>query len=208
MTTRKLLVLFAHPTLDASIANAALFSAAKNAEGVTAVDLYAEYPKHHIDVEREQQRLLEHDVIIFLYPMFWYSTPALLKEWQDLVLEYGFAYGSEGLALKDKLFMCSITAGGTQADYCRDGQNQFSIPELLRPLQQMASLCHMRYLPPLVLFGSRSAKKESRLTEHAQLWLQTLDNLKHRPIQLNSFGADELMNSAHSQLFITNGDAS
>ena len=53
-------------------------------EGVTFVDLYAEYPRFEIDVDREQARLLAHDVIVFQNPLFWYSTPAILKEWQDL----------------------------------------------------------------------------------------------------------------------------
>ena len=208
MTPRKVLVLFAHPALDASVANAPLFRTAQRTKGVTVIDLYAEYPKHHIDVEREQQRLLEHDVVIFQFPMFWYSTPAMLKEWQDLVLEYGFAYGSHGTALKDKLFMCSLTAGGTDQDYCSEGQNQYTIPELLQPIQQMASLCHMQYLPPLVLFGSRTAKQEARLSSHNQLWQDILNSLQHQPIQLNSIQSKDLMNGIHSKLFTADGDIS
>ncbi len=92
--SRRILVLFAHPALERSEANRPLAEAAQRLDGVTLVDLYAEYPDFGIDVDREQTRLREHDVIIFMYPLYWYSTPALLKEWQDLVLEYGFAYGS------------------------------------------------------------------------------------------------------------------
>lgn len=208
MIQRKVLVLFAHPTLDSSAANAPLFRLAQQTAGVTVIDLYAEYPKHHIDVEREQQRLLEHDVIIFQFPMFWYSTPALLKEWQDLVLEYGFAYGTEGTALKKKLFMCSLTAGGARDAYGRDGQNQFTITEFLRPLQQMASLCQMHYLPPLVLFGSRSAKGTERLDEHPKLWHHILYQLQHTAINPNANTADDLMNGVHSELFTVEGHLS
>ena len=64
-----------------------MFNAAKQHKAVTAIDLYAEYPDYNISIEREQQRLVEHDVIIFQFPIYWYSTPALLKEWQDLVPE-------------------------------------------------------------------------------------------------------------------------
>ena len=45
-------------------------------EGVTLKDLYAEYPDFHIDVDREQADLLAHDVLVFLHPLYWYSTPA------------------------------------------------------------------------------------------------------------------------------------
>ena len=62
-------------------------------EGVRLHDLYEAYPDFLIDVEAEQALLLEHDVIVFQHPVYWYSSPAILKEWQDLVLEHGFAYG-------------------------------------------------------------------------------------------------------------------
>lgn len=103
--SKKVLVLFAHPSQRRSEVNMPLFKAAKLVEGVTAVDLYGEYPDYHIDIDREQKRLLEHDVVVFQYPLYWYSTPSILKEWQDLVLEYGFAYGSSGTALHGK-YLC------------------------------------------------------------------------------------------------------
>ena len=96
----RILVLFAHPSLDRSEVNAELLRATRGREGVTVVDLYGEYPNYRIDIDREQQRLRDHDVVVFMFPLYWYSTPALLKEWQDLVLEYGFAYGQDGTELR------------------------------------------------------------------------------------------------------------
>ena len=90
---RKILVLFAHPSQKRSEVNKPLFTQCLQHDDVTAIDLYREYPRFHIDIDKEQQRLIEHDVIIFMFPLYWYSTPAILKQWQDLVLEYGFAYG-------------------------------------------------------------------------------------------------------------------
>lgn len=92
----RLLVYYAHPGHRHSQVNRHMARAAERVAGITFVDLYAEYPRFDIDVEREQQRLLDHDVILFQFPVFWYSTPSLLKEWQDLVLEHGFAYGAGG----------------------------------------------------------------------------------------------------------------
>ena len=56
------------------------------------VDLYATYPNLKIDIDKEQQQLLAHDVIIFS-SHFVVFHPGDFKEWQDLVLERGFAYG-------------------------------------------------------------------------------------------------------------------
>jgi Kef-type K+ transport system membrane component KefB/NAD(P)H-dependent FMN reductase len=106
------------------------------------VDLYAEYPDYRIDIDREQQRLREHDVIMFLFPLFWYSTPAILKEWQDLVLEHGFAYGSEGTALAGKFFIVACSAGGPAAAYEPEGYNHFTLRELLRPSSRPRALSH------------------------------------------------------------------
>jgi putative NADPH-quinone reductase len=173
----KVLVLFAHPSIGRSEVNKPLFELSQTIPGVTAVDLYAEYPTFRINIDKEQQRLKDHDVVVFMFPLYWYSTPAIFKEWQDLVLEYGFAYGHDGTALHGKSFMCVISAGGKEEAYQTDGYNHFSIRELLQPLEQTANLTGMRYLAPFVLFGSRTAVEEGRVKAHAKQWKQTLQAL-------------------------------
>ncbi|CAH7299102.1 glutathione-regulated potassium-efflux system ancillary protein KefG [Vibrio chagasii] len=177
MSKNRVLVLFAHPSQHRSEANKPLFDQAKRIDGVTCVDLYAEYPTFKINIDREQKRLLDHDIIIFQFPLYWYSTPAILKEWQDLVLEYGFAYGTDGNELEGKKFLCSITAGGKEDAYQTDGYNHFTIRELLHPLEQTAALCGMGYLAPYALFGSRTALEESRITGHVERYKFLLESL-------------------------------
>jgi putative NADPH-quinone reductase len=174
----RILVLFAHPSLERSEVNSVMLSASRSMDGVTLVDLYAEYPTLRIDIDREQQRLRAHDVIVFMFPLFWYSTPAMLKEWQDLVLEYGFAYGHEGTTLHGKWFLCALTAGGRETAYRDQGYNHYTIRELLRPLEQTAVLCGMRWLPPFALFGARSAVEEGRVGDHVRQWRDVLARLR------------------------------
>ncbi len=171
----RILVLFAHPSQHRSEANRPLFQRAIDHPDVTAVDLYREYPRFNINIDVEQQRLKDHDVIVFQFPFYWYSTPAILKEWQDLVLEYNFAYGTDGTALTDKRFICVLTAGGKATAYQKDGHNHFTVRELLQPLEQMANLTGMQYLPPLALFGSRTAPDEGRLAPHADSYTKLLN---------------------------------
>ncbi len=175
---RRILLLLAHPSLDRSEVNRPMADAVVDIDGMTVVDLYAEYPDFQINIDREQQRLLEHDVIVFQHPLYWYSTPAILKEWQDLVLEHGFAYGSNGTALHGKIFFNALTAGGIEAAYCAEGYNHFTIRELLHPLEQTAVLCGMTYLPPFALFGSRSAVEEGRIGRHVADWMRVLKALR------------------------------
>lgn len=178
----KILLLFAHPSPHRSEVNVPLFQACESVPDVTCVDLYAEYPTFNIDIAREQQRLVRHDVVIFMFPLYWYSTPSLLKEWQDLVLEHNFAYGSDGKALQDKLFFCALTAGGAEKGYQHGGYNHFTIRELLSPMEQMANITRMHYLPPYTLFGARTAVEEQRLDQHISGFIQLLNDLKNGDI--------------------------
>ena len=174
----RILILFAHPSQHRSEVNRPLLEATRGEDPGTVVDLYAEYPDYCIDIEREQKRLREHDVVVFMFPLYWYSTPAILKEWQDLVLEYGFAYGHEGRELRGKRLLCALTAGGTEDAYRASGHNHYSIRELLRPIEQTAALCGMTYLPPYALFGARTALEDGRVDRHIANWKRVLDCLR------------------------------
>ena len=147
----RVLILFAHPALHRSRMNAAMMEAVQDLSGVTFHDLYEEYPDYHIEVDAEQKLLLEHEVIVWQHPFYWYSAPALMKEWQDVVLEYGFAYGDEGKALYGKKLLSALTTGGPEEAYQHDGQNRFTMRELLAPFDQTAYLCGMTYLEPFIL---------------------------------------------------------
>ncbi|MCV0428551.1 MAG: NAD(P)H-dependent oxidoreductase [Roseibium sp.] len=162
----KVLVLFAHPRPDRSEVNFPLFETAKGVQGVTAVDLYADYPDFNINVDLEQARLVEHDVVIFQHPLYWYSAPSIMKEWQDLVLEHGFAYGLHGHALDGKSFLNAISTGAKPNAYSKDGMNHSDLRSLLAPFERTADLCGMRYLAPFVMFGAGRAMEENRLDVH------------------------------------------
>ena len=155
------MILFSHPRYEDSNANRGLVEAANSVAGVTFRDLYELYPDFNIDVPKEQAVLLAHDVIVWQHPFYWYSAPALMKEWQDVVLEYGFAYGDEGKALHGKKLLSALTTGGPEEAYQHDGQNRFTMRELLAPFDQTAHLCGMTYLEPFILHAvNRYTKPE------------------------------------------------
>jgi len=162
----RLIVYYAHPGNKYSQANKAMVEEARRVERISFVDLYAEYPRFDIDIDREQQRLLDHEVILFQFPMFWYSTPSLIKEWQDLVLEHGFAYGAGGDKLTGKCMMLAVTAAGSREAYTEQGYQHHPIRTFLKPLEQTANLCHMEFAAPYVLYGSLRAPEDGRLPAH------------------------------------------
>jgi glutathione-regulated potassium-efflux system ancillary protein KefG len=128
--------------------------------GVTFHDLYQAYPDFDVDVRREQELLASHDVVVLQHPFYWYSTPPLVKQWEDLVLEHGWAYGTGGTALHGKRLLSAISAGGPERAYREGGDNRFTMRQLLAPLEQTARLCGMEYLPPFVVFGTHRLDDE------------------------------------------------
>lgn len=191
----KVLVLFAHPGQRHSRVNVMMAKTASGIDGVTFVDLYAQYPKLEIDVDVEQDRLLKHDVIIFQFPIYWYSTPSILKEWQDLVLEYGFAYGHTGDKLAGKVFLPVITAGGPDHAYTEQGSNRFRLRALLSPLEQTANLCRMRFVAPYALFSAHDARSDGRFDRHLEGYRRLLEALIDDSFDIDAAAQAELLST-------------
>ncbi len=191
---KKILVLFAHPSPSRSEVNRPLARATRRMDSVTFVDLYAEYPTLDIDIDAEQARLRAHDIIVFMFPFYWYSTPAILKEWQDLVLEYGFAYGTNGTALHGKTFFAAVSTGGHEAAYSPEGYNTFHFRDLLRPLEQTANLCGMTFLAPFVLHGARRAAEEGRVGTHVAEWRRLVAALESDRLDVEAARTVECLN--------------
>ena len=85
------------------------------------------------------------------------QSPALVKEWLDLVLTHGWAYGENGTALAGKTWMTAITSGGSESSYRPGSYNGFTVDEFLRPFEASVRLCGMRWHPPFVLHASHLA---------------------------------------------------
>jgi len=173
-----LIVYYAHPGHKHSHVNRFMARAAGALEGITYVDLYRDYPRFDIDVDIEQKRLLDHDVILFQFPFFWYSTPSILKEWQDLVLEHGFAYGSGGDALDGKRMMLALTAAGPEDAYTPGGYQHYEIRSFLTPLEQTARLCKMQFPAPYVLYASLKAPDAGLVDPHVEGYRRLLEAIR------------------------------
>lgn len=190
---KKVLVLFAHPKYEQSRVNRVLIDYVRSLERVTVHDLYEEYPDFNIEVEREKKLLMEHDIIVWHHPFYWYSCPPLLKQWIDLVLEYNWAYGPEGNALASKVCFNSISTGGSKEVYCKEGKNNYTISEFIRPFEQTARLCKMEYLPPFLVMGTHRLT-EVEIKEEAKLYRSLLAYLSLEHPEIDLAGCDSLNN--------------
>jgi len=189
----RILILFAHPRFEKSRVNRALLAGIEKIPAVTLNDLYELYPDFNIDVEREKALLTTHSVIVWHHPLYMYSTPALLKQWIDLVLEHGWAHGGGGNALKNKLVFNVITSGGGRNQYTANGYNRFTIGEFLLPFRQTANLCRMIYLPPFAVQGTYLLT-DADLKYYAELYHRLLDRLAGGDFDVESMNSFPFLN--------------
>lgn len=169
----RILVLFAHPALETSRVHSQLIRQIPIQQNITFHDLYEIYPDFHIDIDREQQLLLSHDIIILQHPLYWYSVPPIIKQWLDLVLEHGWAYGATGTALAGKVMMQAITSGGSFDSYNAAGKHKQTLPEYLAAFENTARICNMNYWPPFVVHGTHRIS-DTDIQLHATQYKQML----------------------------------
>ncbi|MEU9731712.1 NAD(P)H oxidoreductase [Streptomyces sp. NPDC048002] len=133
---RTALVVVAHHRSDSLTAHTARRAAARlEAAGyrIDLLDLHAEGFDPRMNVEdqpdwgnREKaysqethahmRRILDADVIVAVFPVYWQSVPAVLKGWIDRVWNYGFAYGRSKPRLAGKRMLWLGLAGATADD--------------------------------------------------------------------------------------------
>jgi glutathione-regulated potassium-efflux system ancillary protein KefG len=189
----RVLVLFAHPSPHKSRVYSVLVRSARAVDGITVRDLYECYPDQDVQVEQEQALLLEHDVIVLQHPFFWYSVPPLLKEWIDLVLEHGWAYGSRGTRLRGKWVISAITTGGGASSYGPGSLNRFTVREFLRPIEQTMRLCRMKYLPPFLVQGTHRMARPT-IDAAAADYCRVLEALRDGRIDAEAVAEHERIN--------------
>jgi glutathione-regulated potassium-efflux system ancillary protein KefF len=184
-----ILVITAHPQLEHSRINRRLLNAARKlrsdpsiAPSTTVVvrDLYALYPDYLIDIAAEQALLVPAQLVVWQHPIHWYSMPPLMKLWLDDVLAFGWAYGPGGTALRGKDLWLVATTGGPEDSYRPDSYNRYFFDDFLPPYEQTASLCGMRFLPPLILHGAHRAE-EAEVQSHAATYAQRLSTYPRWP---------------------------
>lgn len=180
-----ILILFAHPALQKSRVNRCLIRYVMDIEGVTFHDLYEAYPDFHIHVEHEQELLVKNDIIVFQHPLFWFSIPAILKEWMDLVLEHMWAYGKKGNALRGKKLLSVISTGGRESLFREKGYNRHTMAEFLFPIGQSAYVCGMDYLPPFVVHGTHTLK-EQEIESHGEDYRKIIIALRDGKVDLEA----------------------
>ncbi|WP_460499243.1 NAD(P)H-dependent oxidoreductase [Glycomyces tarimensis] len=110
------------------------------------------------DIRVEQEKLLAADAVVFQFPLWWFTMPAIMKGWVDRVLTNGFGYGGTSSwkrygdgKLAGKRAMVVVTAGAGEPHLSDRGING-SIDDLLFPIHHgVFFYTGMQVLPPVVI---------------------------------------------------------
>lgn len=155
----KTLVLVFHPHLEKSQVNRKLMDAANETGDVTVVDEYAAYPDFKINVEHEQELIETHDRIVLQFPFYWYSSPALLKQWEDDVIKAGWALRRRGGRRRQGVHVGRVHRSPADS-YTREGSHVRTMEELLSPFETTFRHTHATYLKPFLIQGVATSTDE------------------------------------------------
>lgn len=133
----KTLIVAAHPSINSSIVNKYWIEELKKLpEKFTIHELYKVYPTEKIDIKQEQRLIESHDNLVLQFPVYWFSSPPLLKKWLVDVFLEGWAHGSNGSdKLKNKKIALAVSAGSTASDYSENGRYGHTLKQMLIPFE-------------------------------------------------------------------------
>lgn len=184
---KNILVISGHTDLSASVANKTILEEiAKELPEARIVKLDELYPDYKIDVPAEQQKLIWADIVVFQFPLFWYSAPSILERWMEETFQHGFSHGSTGDRLKGKKLILSFTTGAPEAMYRKEGPVGYTIEDFLDCYKATCRLTRMDYVGSIYTCGvSYSMRTKPELVEeqkrlskaHAERLIKLIETL-------------------------------
>lgn len=173
----KTLIIVIHPTMETSVINKRWVEVLNQfPEKYTVHELYKAYPDGELDVEKEQELIEAYDKIIFQFPLYWFSSPPMLKKWFDEILLYGWAFGSRsGYKMKGKKIALAISAGIDDKDFSANAKYKYTLKELLRPFELTFDYVKADYREPFVYYGLEKNPSAEYIEESIPLYLDYLE---------------------------------
>lgn len=117
------------------------------------------------DILSEMKKLHEADMVIFHFPLWWGSSPAIMKGWFDRVLAMGFAWDGEHIFdkgyMRGKRAMAVVTVGEPASYYQADGLQKTNVRALLQPiLHSTLAFCGFDVIEPHIIHGVTTAQSD------------------------------------------------
>ncbi|MEK1939512.1 MAG: NAD(P)H-dependent oxidoreductase [Pseudomonas sp.] len=146
------------------------------------------------DISAELDKLLAADVVIFNFPMFWCSVPAILKGWIDRVLVSGVCYGGlrfyDRGGLSGKKAMLSFTLGAQPHMFANEQAIHGELSLMLRHLQRgTLAYAGLSVLPPFAAYHVPYIDHDARTTMLADYREQLLRLDELQPLSFPNMAA-------------------
>ena len=158
----KTLVIVSHPYPDNSNSIKSLEQVIQRLPDITIRNLESLYDHDiaNFDVAAEQAAYAGVDRVVFMFPVHWFNLTPMLKAYLNEVWSYGWAFGPEGTALKDKEMLVIATAGATQFTYSKEGVINSTIEEVVTPMKACALYVGMKYSAPVAFYEAMNPSDE------------------------------------------------
>lgn len=191
-----ILIVFAHPnpaSFNAAMRQTAVGALSRAGHSILLSDLYSMHfnpalgktelqgDLRHIQPEIDKVRRA--DLLLFQFPLWWYTMPAIMKGWIDRVFAEGFAYAEgkefETGLLQGKKAMLSFTVGA-QADYFQQVPQRDPLRIVEHIHYGMFAYVGLEVLPPYIVYAPGSMDDQGRkgVLEHYRQYLQNLHQIQ------------------------------
>jgi NAD(P)H dehydrogenase (quinone) len=142
-------------------------------------------------IDSEQQKVEWCDLMIWQFPLWWFSVPGILKGWVDRVFAMGRFYGQgriyEQGVFKGKLALLSLTTGGTAHDYEKEGL-QGDIHNMLKPIHRgIFRFTGFSVLQPFVVYGPARLSADQRKEELDRWKNRLLEVFSETPVEVGKY---------------------
>lgn len=182
-TPLKTLIVVTHPSIETSVVNKRwIEELRKYPDKYTVHELHKAYPDEKINVEKEQQLIEAHDKLVLQFPVYWFSSPPLLKKWLDEVFTYGWAYGSKSDKLRNRKIALAVTAGGREKDFSEEGKLRYGLDRILSPFDTTFLYCNADYRSFYAFYGTEYETVENtdylkKLDISSQGYVEFIENM-------------------------------
>ena len=144
------------------------------------------------EVNAEIQRLLDCELLVVHFPLWWFGMPAILKGWMDRVFVYGRMYQSTmcydtGICSGKKMVACVTTGAseGSCAHNGREGDTRLHLWPILFPFRYLG----FDVLEPEIFHGIGGVAfieghdgGLNPLDAYSNQWVAALETLSSRPV--------------------------
>jgi putative NADPH-quinone reductase len=143
------------------------------------------------DIKEELRKMEACDLMIWQFPLWWFGLPGILKGWADRVFAMGRTYGGDQFygngVFKGKRALLSLTTGGPEAVYQKDGWNG-DIRSILRPIQRgILQFTGWEVLAPNIVYAPVRISDDERLAG-LKAWAERLRSIEgEKPTEVGAY---------------------